>query len=375
MERACASMELEKRREKNGPGTGPLVQLGKLSASLISDSLRIARLAFVHVSAAEMMTEDATNAEEWGPTTKSMAAISNASKNFDDYERVVQVLRARLALNLTKSWRQIFKALTVMEYLLTHGPVQFVTDFRTDKQRVEELTRFVFIDENLVDRSSALQSKAKQVHLLLVDERFFTLERRRAQAVSKGILGFGSQPADANGGSDTCEKKYSTQPAVTLPLKMEKAAHLFHDRKNGSLDSDPSSPTSQRSSSWSSSLKSSADDSPQLSGASTAWNPFDDSPTSSECCTSSSSHTAGGCTPPVRDTSPTRKFSVEPDVSNSVSSRPNLLPKPQSTPLFKLPPPPKCRVPPPPGGSKVGSNTPGDSSLPGPETVSDLITL
>jgi len=41
------------------------------------------------------MTEDATNTEEWGPTTKSMVAISNASKSFDDYERVVQVLRGR----------------------------------------------------------------------------------------------------------------------------------------------------------------------------------------------------------------------------------------------------------------------------------------
>jgi epsin len=41
------------------------------------------------------MTEDATNTDEWGPTTKTMAAISNASKNYDDYERIVQVLRAR----------------------------------------------------------------------------------------------------------------------------------------------------------------------------------------------------------------------------------------------------------------------------------------
>lgn len=38
------------------------------------------------------MTEDATNTEEWGPTTTSMAAISEASKTYDDYERIVQVL-------------------------------------------------------------------------------------------------------------------------------------------------------------------------------------------------------------------------------------------------------------------------------------------
>lgn len=41
------------------------------------------------------MTEDATNTEQWGPTTKTMAAISDASKNYDDYVRIVQVLRGR----------------------------------------------------------------------------------------------------------------------------------------------------------------------------------------------------------------------------------------------------------------------------------------
>ena len=41
------------------------------------------------------MTEDATNMEEWGPTTKTMAAISDASRNYDDYVRIVGVLRGR----------------------------------------------------------------------------------------------------------------------------------------------------------------------------------------------------------------------------------------------------------------------------------------
>ena len=55
----------------------------------------------------------------------------------------------RLSLTGTKKWRQTFKALTIMEYLLTHGPEQFIVEFREDKKRIEELTRFVFVDENL----------------------------------------------------------------------------------------------------------------------------------------------------------------------------------------------------------------------------------
>jgi hypothetical protein len=121
----------------------------------------------------------------------------------------------------------------------------------------------------------------------------------------------------------------------------------------------------------------SAYDSPQMSSASTEWNPFDESPISSESFTSSSSPIAGGWTPPVRDTFPIRKFSVELAMNSTASSRPDLLLKPQSSPLFKLPPPPKCRVPPPPpGGSKVGSNAQKNSSIPRPpQTVSNFITM
>lgn len=63
------------------------------------------------------MTEDATNTEEWGPTTKTMAAISNASKNFDDYERVVQVLRGRyISLHLFSDFFQLeYSSITPMQ--------------------------------------------------------------------------------------------------------------------------------------------------------------------------------------------------------------------------------------------------------------------
>jgi hypothetical protein len=91
-----------------------------------------------------------------------------------------------------------------------------------------------------------------------VDEVFFKTERSRAQTVSKGILGFGSQSVEAYGGSDTCElsdfQNNSTQPAGTFSLKEEKAANFVHDRKNYPLDSDLSSPTSEKSTNWSASL-------------------------------------------------------------------------------------------------------------------------
>lgn len=45
----------------------------------------------------DRMTEDATNADDWGPTTKAMADICNATSNSEDYLRIVQVLHKRYA--------------------------------------------------------------------------------------------------------------------------------------------------------------------------------------------------------------------------------------------------------------------------------------
>lgn len=50
----CKEMEIEKMGERSEVGAGPLLKLGRLSSCFIKDSLRIARLAFVDVSAAEM---------------------------------------------------------------------------------------------------------------------------------------------------------------------------------------------------------------------------------------------------------------------------------------------------------------------------------
>lgn len=55
----------------------------------------------------------------------------------------------RFSLFAKKHWRQVYKALTVLEYLLTHGPDQLVMEFREDKARIDEFTRFVHVDENL----------------------------------------------------------------------------------------------------------------------------------------------------------------------------------------------------------------------------------
>lgn len=60
---------------------------------------------------------------------------------------VVVALSCRLALIGKKHWRQFLKTLTVVEFLLFHGPEQLGMEFSSDRDLIEDLTRFNYVSE------------------------------------------------------------------------------------------------------------------------------------------------------------------------------------------------------------------------------------
>lgn len=46
-----------------------------------------------------------------------------------------------------KHWRQSYKTLVLLEFLLTHGPVDFAEEFLCDSDVIEELGTFRHVDE------------------------------------------------------------------------------------------------------------------------------------------------------------------------------------------------------------------------------------
>lgn len=57
----------------------------------------------------------------------------------------------RLGLIGKKHWRQFLKTLTIVEFLLFHGPEQTLMEFGSDRDVVEDLTRFNYVDERGYD--------------------------------------------------------------------------------------------------------------------------------------------------------------------------------------------------------------------------------
>lgn len=54
---------------------------------------------------------------------------------------------SRLAQFDRKNWRVTYKALIVLEHLLTHGPQRVVEEFQSDKDVVKGLKDFQYVDE------------------------------------------------------------------------------------------------------------------------------------------------------------------------------------------------------------------------------------
>lgn len=64
------------------------------------------------------------------------------------YHKKFQLIWCRLDHIDWKHWRQSYKTLTLLEFLLTHGPTTIAEEFLCDSEVIEELGTFTHVDEN-----------------------------------------------------------------------------------------------------------------------------------------------------------------------------------------------------------------------------------
>ncbi|PON31544.1 ENTH domain containing protein [Parasponia andersonii] len=138
------------------------------------------------------MAEEATNNDSCSPDARTMTRIAEASYGIDDYWRIVDVLHGRLYCVDWKQWRQAYKALALLEFLLTHGPEDFSEEFVCDTDVIQELGTFQYIDEKGFNWGANMQRKSDEILKLLGGGKTVLKQARlRALKVTRGIQGFG----------------------------------------------------------------------------------------------------------------------------------------------------------------------------------------
>ncbi|XP_059315245.1 epsin-3 [Lycium ferocissimum] len=169
-----------------------LHEFKKQASFFLKEKINTARLALTDVTPTQILTEEATNGNPGAPDTRTLKMISKAAFEVDDYWRIVGILHKKLSRFDRKNWRVSYKAVMVLEHLLTHGPESVAEEFQSDKDVIREMESFQLIDEKGFNWGLNVRKKSERILKLLESGQLLKEERNKARKISRGIEGFGS---------------------------------------------------------------------------------------------------------------------------------------------------------------------------------------
>ncbi|XP_050210643.1 epsin-3-like [Mercurialis annua] len=185
--------------QRNEKMSSPFLHEFKRQASFfLKEKIKTARLALTDVTPAELLTEEVTNGDLWAADTRSMVVISRAAFEVDDYWRIVDILHKRLMKFERKTWRVSYKSLLVLEHILTHGPLRVVDEFQCDKEVIQEIGTFQFLDDKGFTWGTSVRNLSTRIIKLLEDDQFLKEEREKSRKTTREIQGFGSFSYDSS---------------------------------------------------------------------------------------------------------------------------------------------------------------------------------
>eukprot|EP00013_Stygamoeba_regulata_P018636 CAMPEP_0177673378 /NCGR_PEP_ID=MMETSP0447-20121125/25909_1 /TAXON_ID=0 /ORGANISM="Stygamoeba regulata, Strain BSH-02190019" /LENGTH=353 /DNA_ID=CAMNT_0019181241 /DNA_START=186 /DNA_END=1244 /DNA_ORIENTATION=+ len=157
----------------------------------------------------EVKVRLATNNDPWGPSTTQMRELAHQSNSFHDFPIIMNTIWLRMNDD-GKNWRHIYKAMTLLDFLVKNGSEQVVREARVHMIEIQTLTQFQHIDENDKDVGASVREKAKQLSELLHDDHRIREERDKArrmahkfrEAISSDGRAFGSGWSGGGGGGN-----------------------------------------------------------------------------------------------------------------------------------------------------------------------------
>ncbi|XP_059526620.1 epsin-3 isoform X7 [Myotis daubentonii] len=183
-------------------------------------------------SEAEIKVREATSNDPWGPPSSLMSEIADLTFNTVAFAEVMGMLWRRLN-DSGKNWRHVYKALTLLDYLLKTGSERVAHQCRENLFTIQTLKDFQYVDRDGKDQGVNVREKVKQVMALLKDEERLRQERTHAlktkermalegMAMGSGQLGFSRRQGEDYGrsrGSPSSYNSSSSSPRYTSDLE------------------------------------------------------------------------------------------------------------------------------------------------------------
>ncbi|CAL8271273.1 unnamed protein product [Gadus morhua 'NCC'] len=150
-------------------------------------------------SEAEIKVREATSNDPWGPSSSLMTEIADLTFNVVAFAEVMGMLWKRLN-DSGKNWRHVYKALTLLDYVLKTGSERVAHQCRENAFTIQTLRDFQFVDRDGRDQGANVREKSRQLVCLLRDVERLRQERSQALKTKERMAGGGSGGGSGGGG-------------------------------------------------------------------------------------------------------------------------------------------------------------------------------
>ncbi|XP_047342027.1 clathrin interactor EPSIN 1 [Impatiens glandulifera] len=163
----------------------------KVFDQTVREIKREVNLKVLKVPEMEQKVLDATDEQPWGPHGSALAEIAQGTKKYSECQIVMNVLWTRLT-ETGRNWRYVYKALTVIEYLVSHGSERAVDDIIEHTYQISSLSSFEYVEPSGKDMGINVRKKAENIVALLNDKDKIQEVRNKAASNRDKYVGLSS---------------------------------------------------------------------------------------------------------------------------------------------------------------------------------------
>ncbi|KAJ2490214.1 Epsin-3, clathrin recruitment and traffic between the Golgi and endosome [Coemansia sp. RSA 2050] len=129
----------------------------------------------------EIKVNEATGPEPWGASSTLMREIADATFISKQFDEIMPAIYMKFNDTDPSNWRQVYKALQLIEYLVKSGSERVVDDVRGHVTIVKMLKNFHHIDANGKDQGINVRQRSREIVELVQNSDRVREERQRAK--------------------------------------------------------------------------------------------------------------------------------------------------------------------------------------------------
>ncbi|KAJ5723929.1 hypothetical protein N7488_001964 [Penicillium malachiteum] len=165
-------------------------QVSNLTLYDLKAGVRKVQNAVMNYTEMESKVREATNNEPWGASTTLMQEISNGTHSYQLLNEIMPMIYKRFTDKAAEEWRQIYKSLQLLEFLVKNGSERVVDDARSHMSLLRMLRQFHYIDMNGKDQGINVRNRSSELVKLLGDVEQIRAERKKARSNRNKFSGF-----------------------------------------------------------------------------------------------------------------------------------------------------------------------------------------